>query len=904
MRWRNRLTLRLRSLFRRKYLEEELDAELRFHLDQQIDEHVATGVSLEEARAMALRSTGGLMLIKEHCRDALGVRLVDEFQQDIRYACRALFKRPGFAVVAVLTLALGIGTTTTLFSVAYGVLVKPLPWAESDRLMRVTETRGGRIGRVRGTLMNGTFIAWADHPSTIDGLGGWLRLQSMTMTERGSAEPRRVAVVPVTSSLFPLLLARPLIGRLFAPTEGARGSQSVALLSYGLWQDRFGGRPEIVGHEVQLDDRPATIIGVMPRDFAFPDREAQLWTAWAVPGVVGQGVQTGVIFSGIARLRAGLTPTQAAVEATARARAAPSTDVLATALFGAKGPIEVQLTAAREALTAEVRPAILLLLIGAGLLLAATIANVASLQVARASTRQHEIGIRAAIGASALRLMRELLVESAVLGVAGGAMGLALAVALHRVLPAVLPPDFPRLDAVTLDVRVVFFAIAVVMATSILCGIIPAIHARRVNLTESLSYGRAQRRGGIGLRATEVRMMMMAGEVAIACVLLLGALLLTRSFLALVHADRGYDPVNVLTATLPLPPSYSPDRRIELANSLLESLRTLPGVTHVAVSNALPFLSPGGFAAFRMLSPRDPGIPIEVQATQRIVTTEYFDALRLRVIAGRALTSADSPTSPPALVVNRSFARAYLGDRVVGAHIQVPKGPSAGGFRFRNSQSDWEVVGLVEDMRQDSIEAPLQPEMFMSFQQILPASLARLDPILVLRTVSDPVASVGALRAVVRGVAPSLALDSVMSMEDRVTTSLARPRMYARLLSGFAVCAVAIAGVGLFGVLSYLVSQRSREFGIRTALGAQRHNIAALVLKQAIKIALTGLVVGMAASFALRRYLVVFLFGVSPHDAISLIAVGLTLIAITAAASYVPARRATVVDPIVALRYE
>jgi putative ABC transport system permease protein len=296
-------------------------------------------------------------------------------------------------------------------------------------------------------------------------------------------------------------------------------------------------------------------------------------------------------------------------------------------------------------------------------------------------------------------------------------------------------------------------------------------------------------------------------------------------------------------------------------------------------------------------------VDVEVQAMQRVVTPEYFEALRLRVVAGRTLTTADSAASQPMVVVNRSFARTYLGDRLAGAHIPAPKGGRAG-LRFRNGEADWEVVGVVEDMRQDSVEAQLQPEIFMTFHQVHASSLGPFEPILVLRTASDPVALIGPLRAVVRDVAPSLALDSVMTMEERVATSLARPRTYALLFGGFAVCAITIAGVGLFGVLSYLVAARSREIGVRTALGAKKHNIMMLVLHQALAVAITGLMIGLGASFALRRYLVTLLYGVTPHDVISVVAVGVIVIGATAAASYVPARRATQVDPLIALRSE
>jgi len=796
--------------------------------------------------------------------------------------------------IAILTMALGIGATTTLFSVAYGVLLKPLPWPDAERLVRVTETRGGRIGRVRGTVMNGTFLAWADHPATIEAVAGWRR-QTMTMTLRGAGDPSRVPVIPITPSAFPMLKARPLVGRVFAADEGARGAPGVALLSYGLWQERFGGRTDVVGQAVRLDDQPYTVVGVMPRDFAFPDREARLWTAWAVPPVAGpNGAMTGTIFSALARLRAGVTPEQATAEATARARNGPDASLVAMALFGAKEPIDVRATPAREALTADVKPAIVVLLVAVGLLLATATANVASLQLARAATRRHEIAVRAAIGAGAARLMRQLLVENAILGLAGGAAGLALAASLHRVLPAVLPADFPRLDDVAMDGRVLMFAVAVSLVASAVCGLMPALHARRINLVESLGDGGAQARSGSGAQTARARTLIMAGQVAVACVLLVGAALLGRSFVALMNADRGWDPANLLTARLPLPAGYSMERRIQVLDSLVGRLRGIAGVRDAAYGNALPLLTSGGFRAFKMRPPSDPSTEIDVNTIERVVSPGYFGALGLRVAAGRALSEADTMSAPQAIVVNRSFAARYLGGNPVGAVV-----PNLGMCRVDADR--WVVVGVVEDMRQGAVGDPPQPEVFIPFRQIA-CTAAVPEPVVVVRTAADPLPFAAVLRQVLREEAPSLALDSVMTMDERVMTSLARPRTYALLLGGFAVFALAIAGVGLFGVLSYSVAQRTREIGVRTALGAQTRDIVGLVFRQGLAIAAAGVGVGLMASAAAVRSLSAFLYGVTAFDARSFIAVPLVLAAVTVVACLVPARRAVRIDPLRALR--
>jgi predicted permease len=828
-----------------------------------------------------------------------GARLAG-LMQDVRYGVRLLHRQPGFSAVAIVTMALGIGATTILFSVADGVLLKPLPWSDAGQLVRVTETRQGRTGRVVGTVSNGTFLAWRDHRSTIEDLGGWLT-QKATLT--GAGDPARVSMVPTTPSLFRILKVHPLSGRLFNDDEGAANQPGAAILSYGLWQERFGSRSDIVGHAVQLNDRPYTIVGVMPRDFAFPDIETRVWTAWRAPAVVADnGALVGVIFRAIARLRPGATPEQAAAEATSLARSAPDMGLAARALFGAAGPIEVSVVPELQAITADVKPAILVLLAAVALLLITATANVASLQLARAAVRRREMAVRAAIGAGQRRIVRQLLIESSIVGLCGGFAGLALAAGFRQVLPWLVPDGFPRLDAVALDIRALSFALVVSVLASVACGLLPAWHTRRVNLVETRSEdGGPSISGAIRSPAARARALIIVGQVAIACLLLVGATLLTRSFVAMVHADRGYDPVSVLTAQLPLPPGFPAERRGQLLEALVERLRAVPGVTDAAYSTGLPFISAGGFAAFNMRSPRNPDVEIEVQATQRLVSPDYFAAMRLRLIQGRTLSAEDTAATPPVVVVNRTFARQYIGDDAIGARIPL-RGPRAGGLRFINEQADAEIVGIVDDMRQDSVEAAAQPELFASLRQILASSVRNFDPILVIRTTANPTTYVPTLRGLVHEQAPTLALDSVMTLEDRVTTSLERPRLYAVVLAWFGMFALLIAGVGLLGVLSFSVAQRTREIGVRSALGAQAHDIVGLVLHQALWIVGVGMIVGLGAALAGARLLSAFLYGISPHDAVTFVAVPIVIIAIAAIACLVPARRAAQMDPLTALR--
>ena len=818
---------------------------------------------------------------------------------DVRYAWRLLRRDPGYALVATLTLALGIGATTTLFSVAYGVLMKPLPFADDDRIMRVTESRKGQQGRLKGTISNGSYLAWRDQASTAV-VGGYGIGGAVVTAAKGDAEPTRLQTDRLTSSMFSVLGARPLKGRVFVPADEPSGGTGqipppqVTILSYGLWQEWFAGRDDALGSVVRFDDRPVTVVGVMPKDFAFPDRETRAWLPMSIGGVLGDnGVLRMMIFGAMARLKPGVTPEQASAEATARARSAPDPGLAAVGLFGSSAPPDITVVPAIEAMTAEVRPAIVLLLAAVALLLAAATANVGSLQLTRATTRRKELAVRAALGASAGQLRRQMIVESALVGFAGGAAGLVLTAALLRVLPSILPSDFPRIADIGVNAPVAAFVIAISVVTSMACALLPAMETSRVDVTHALAEESAvSAAGGWRSRSTKLRGAVMAAQVAIACLLLVGAALLGRSFLALMHADRGYDPANMLTARIDLPRRYTGDDRVAFADAVAARLRGAPGVLNAAAGNALPLLSLGGNFAFQMPSPSDPGIKVQVQTATRLVSPEYFAAMRLRLMAGRLLLDSDGLTTRPVIVVDRSFAKRYLGDHAVGARVPI----SFGDGRF-----DADVVGVVDDMRQaDVTDAPIA-EVFISYRQ-MPTRLLNGPVMFVVRTAGDPMTQVAAMRTAVREQDPTVPIDSIMTMEERVATSLAKPRLYALLLAGFAVAALAIAGVGLFGVLSYSVAQRSREIGVRTALGAQVRDIVALVLRQAIAVAAAGVAAGLWAAFVLTRYLSSFLYGVERSDWVSYAIVGGVVALVAAVACIVPARRAASVDPLTVLR--
>jgi putative ABC transport system permease protein len=892
---------RLLSLFTNHRAEHDLAREMASHLALLEEEHRRRGVSPEDARLAARRAMGSVSLAKDLHRDARSFGWVDDARGDLRFALRSLVRSPGFASVVVFTMALSIGATTTLFSLAYGVLLRPLPWPDSGRLVRLEESRGGQVGRIPWTITNATYLAWREQPSTIEEIGGWTQNRPMTLSD--GVEPVRLAIGSITPSLLRVLRATPEVGRTFLDSDAGRAQARALILSHGLWQRRFGGRADIVGQVLPLDGQPYTVVGVMPRTFSFPTPDTEAWTPLAVAPVNrGGGVIGLMIFQALARLRTGATPEQAAAEATVRARSAPDLKQTAIALFGTNGAPGVVARPALDVMTAEVRPALTILLAAVGLLLVASSASLIVLQLARVARRRREIAVRVAIGAGTARLFRQWLVESVVLGAAGTLSGLLTAFLLHRGLPMVLPAGFPRVDDVRLDWRVAAFACGVAMLVSLACGLVTAFCGRRDELVSPMREGSGATPPVVRTPAARIRTVFMAAQVAVACILLVGASLLVRSFVELLDADRGFDPSGLLTMRVPVPAKTTFSSRRDMLDRLQERLHALPGVTDVAYGNALPFVSPGQYRGMNLALPRDPSTPVEVQAMMRAVSPEYFRTMRLRVAQGRPLDTTDTDTSSPVIVVNRTFARRYLDDRALGQRLDL---------QLLNRQR-WEVVGVVDDMRQGSN----RNEVSGTFGGVLDPPLAEIfvadrqwqfdiqDVIVVVRTTGDPAALAADARALIRAEDPLLPVDSIMTMEDRVAGSLAGPRSYAVFLMGFAICALAIAGVGLFGVLSYTTAQRTREIGVRTTLGAQRADVLKLVSEQAVVITAGGLTAGLIAAFFLSRSLSSLIYGVSARDPVSFVVVPLALMVVALAACAVPAWRATRVDPLVALRTE
>jgi predicted permease len=815
-------------------------------------------------------------------------RSVTGVLQDLRYAARLLRRQPGYAAVVIATMALGIAAVAILASVTYGVLLKPLPWADAPRLVRLYETRQGGTGRFRPMMTNASYLAWQESMTTLDAIAGW---STDRLTVTGTGEAERLNIAEITSSLLPMLGTPPLIGRGFVPGDEGDGRPAIAIISYGLWQRRFGARGDVVGSVLHLDGASHTIVGVMPPSFAFPDRETQAWIPMTIRPMTSQshpGSFSLSIFQGIGRLKPGVTPAQAAAEGIARGRTVPTNGPLPMAVFGSNGPVEVSAVPLLEALTSDVKPAILLMLAAVALLLVVATANVANLQLARATVRRRELAIRSALGAGAGRLARQCLIENLLLGLLGGCAGLVLAAVLHATLPSLLPTDFPRLDDVVIDARVQIFAIAVALSTGAGFGLLPALQASRQNLVPALTDD-ALAPVGASMRShtSRARATIMAMQVALACVLLVGALLLIRSFVSLLGTNVGYDRLNVLTARLSLPDGpYEPDRRRQVVDRIAQRIGALQGVSHAAFGTVLPFSGRMALSSFPLR--RHDGTDIQVQTGVRSVGAGYFAALGQRIIEGREFVADDTTTSAPVIIVNREFARKYLDGRALGWVIPG-----------NSRHTERRIIGVVEDAARRSVtDAPL-PEIYQSIEQ---TPLEDSELALVVRTTSKPQSIVQAVRSIVRQEDPAVPVESIRTLEDLISESLSRPHLYAVLLGTFAGLALAIAGVGLFGVLSYNVAQRAREIGVRSALGAQPRDIVGLVVWQSLRIAGAGLVTGLLCAFWLAGTLRNFLYGLTPHDARTFGEVALLLMAVAAIASYIPARRAARVDPVNVLR--
>ncbi|MDQ3652168.1 MAG: ABC transporter permease [Acidobacteriota bacterium] len=798
--------------------------------------------------------------------------------QDLRYGLRTLLAKPGFALVAVITLALGIGATSTIFSFVNGILLRPLPYQDSERLVLLDETAPKRgIPSMGVSFPN--FVDWREQNGVFAGVAAY---DDRSFAFTGGGEPEQLSGAIVSHNAFEILGVTPMLGRTFHPEEDGTDQSDVVILSNGLWERRFGANSEIIGQSIVVNNRARVVVGVMPLGFKFPET-AELWIP--LTPEVRNWTRNDHGISAVGRLKPDVTLEQAQADINAVARRIEELHPVMNEGMG------VNLIPLRDGLVGDFRKALLLLLGVVGLVLAVACANVANLLLARASARQREIAVRAALGASRWRVFRQLLTESFLLGVTGGALGLVLALWGLDLLLAAIPVDLPFWMKFNLDWRVLGFAAGMALLTSLIFGVAPALQAARIDLNETLKEGG---RSGAGASRHRLRRALVVVEVALSLILLIGAGLMTRSFLRLQQVNPGLNAENVLTLRVSLPSAKydAPEKRQDFFKQLLERTRALPGVQAAGAISYLP-LSGGGWG--RSLTVEDHPVLSVGQApsiNHCVITPKYFRAMGITLLTGRDFTDADARDAAKVTIVDERLAREYWpNESPLGKRVRF--GPP-------EDNEPWHtIVGVVGDVKHESLNLTQRKSVYLPHAQVSIGGMA-----LAVRTRANPENLAAAIRDQVKELDPNQPVTAIRTMSEVISRSVWQPRLYAILFGVFAAVALLLASVGIYGVMSYAVAQRTHEIGIRMALGAQRGDVLRLVIGQGMWLVMVGVGIGVLASLALTRLMGSLLFGVGATDPVTFAGVAVLLAAAALIACYIPARRATKVDPMIALRYE
>jgi predicted permease len=977
---------RLRALFRRNSMESELDAELRAHVEHQSERYVQSGMSPQEAARRARLEFGGIEQVKEEVRDSWGVRLINEFMQDVRFGLRQLRRNPGFTIVAIVTLALGIGANTAIFSVVNAVMLRPLPYPHGGSLVWISEF----VPALKVYLTGGAdYVDWKNQNKTLEQITAYDESTEFNMTSLST--PARIHGAQVTASFFPALGVGPQLGRSFTPVEDQPNGPHVTILLHAFWQQYFGSDPNVLGHVITLDSAPYTVVGVMPAGFRFPGNSAvqlllplQLNEARELLRLRQRLVHVvGYLKPGatVARVRDDLLAISQRAESTPLPQAAsrpgppagpmtappegPNRDIM-TMRFGSSnapspgspsgkspgppgngsvpmvhetrkgsapnaplragnptpgahpqmksapsdaGPAprryvgppkaEVIVQPLGEHLAGDLRPAMLIMLGVVGLILLIACANAANLTLARASARTREMAVRAAFGAGRGRLARQLLAESVVLALAGGTAGLLLSAwgvdVLTRLIPSSVGGPILSLEKPHVDGPVLLFALLVSILTGILFGLAPAVVSTRSEIVDQLKKGSAAVAGGAG--RGWLRGALAVAEISLALMVLIGAGLLMKSFYRVLSVDLGFVPEHVLTLSLNLTNSRYPkaEEKLTFFSEVLRRVESLPGVRSAALADSLPLTH---YQARMMITPpwlanKAGNSPFSniVQMSRIAASPAYFYTLGIPLLKGRTFTAADDQQAPKVAVINQTLAQhLWPGEDPLGRDIPVP-GPGG--------RSGIKVIGVVGNTHHNGPGQDVESEVYVPSLQEPENNMQ-----LAVRTAADPASIARAVRHEVASVDPDQPITGMATLEQTLSESVA-PRRFNMLLFGiFAAIALALSTVGVYGVVSYSVTQRTNEIGIRMALGAEKRDVVRMVVGQGLKLALIGLVIGVAGALALTRFLANLLYGVRPTDPITFVAVSLILITVALAACYIPARRASKVDPMVALRYE
>jgi putative ABC transport system permease protein len=891
---------RLRSLFRRNRVEAELDDELRFHFEQQVEKCIRSGMTREEARRQARLSVGGIDQVKEECREERGVQHMENLLQDLRYGWRMLVKKPAFTIVAVLTLALGVGANTAIFSIVNAVLLRSLPYRDPDRLVRIFFNEPGvglrdvRFSKPELDDLQTRAGVFEDVTPIFEG--------SENLT--GAGQPERVEGINGSFSYFSMLGVIPQIGRLYGPQDFAPGFAPLAVISDGLWHRAYGADPNVLGRTIRIDNDPLTIIGVLPRGFRHPgpttSGDAEVFGAGGFSGDPFPPPMRGtrILVSGIGRLKPGLTLAQAQARLTAMA-AQLRHDFPADYPPQAQWTIEIQ--PLQETLVGKVRP-MLLVLLGAVILIAFIVSlNIANLLLARASGRQQEMAVRLALGASRGRMVRQMLTESMLLSLIGGAAGIATAVGTLGFILRFVPSNVPRLNEVRIDWVVLAFALLISILTGLVFGLAPALHSAKVALTSAIREG--GRGSGYSTKTGRLRDVLIVSELAFAVILMVGAGLLLRTLRDLLQENPGFNPTQVVTANTwlgnPNDPKMDPylgiPGKATFDRELLRRMLAIPGVELAAITSALPTtnINPNAVGGLANESLAIEDRPVEssqdLHAERIRISPDYFKVLRATLLRGRSFTAGDEDGKPLVAIIDETTARKYWPDRdPLGRRVRIGKDPT----------KPWRtIVGIIKDIKSDGLDIDGVPHIYVSTYQD-PSKQVNV----VLRTSLPATLLEPQIRHEIQSIDPGLPVFHVSSMNDILDRSLASRRFSAGLVGGFAGVALVLASIGIYGLLAFMAGQRSREIGLRMALGARPADILKLIVTKGVVLAGAGIIAGVILSASTASMMASLLYGVRPHDPAVFVVVPLLLFAVAVLASYVPAWRATKVDSMTALR--
>ncbi len=807
---------------------------------------------------------------------------MDSLIKDIRYGVRGLAKRPGFTLIAVLTLALGIGANSAIFSVVNAVLLSPLPYKDANQLMLLTRFDPQRTTPSTSYSIP-KFNAIRDQSQSFESLAA-VADDSFNLT--GRETPEQIRGARISGDLFHVLAVKPYLGRSFLPEEDRVGGPRVALLSYGLWRRLFDADANIVNRAVELDGQSYQIVGVLPADFKFLDETHDVWLprafepSYFAPDSMSLGA---TYLSVVGRLKPGVELRQAQSELATLSERYRQNNPLNSDIAGNSSLMPLQ-----SAVVGEIRKSLLVTFGIVGVVLLIACANVTNLLLARAAARRREFALRTALGASRWQLIRQVLIESLMLSLLGGAGGLLIAYLGLNLLLTARPGVVPRLDEIGLDFRVFGFTLAISVLTGLIFGLLPALQSSETDLNETLKDGA---RGAGDGRGNRIRRALVVCEIALALVVLVCAGLLTRSFLRLRQASPGLDYQNVLTMAVTLPQARypEPNQQIKFYQQTIEQVRTLPGVTNVAVASDIPLVGPPGHMRVYIEGVPDPGSEKVPRVPARVISSDYFGVLKIPTVAGRTFTEADSEKAAKVAVINESFAHRFWPN----------ENPLGKRFAYSTSRILCEVVGVVKNTKSRVSDTATGEEMYFPAPQ-----RPRLSMSLLVRTRNDPASFTGAIRREILNIDKDQAVTEVATLEQVVGESIEQPRLTMFLLSIFGLVALTLAAIGIYGVMAYAVAQRTREIGIRMALGAQNIDVLRLVVRNGMTLAVIGVAIGLGGAWGLTRLLASLLFEVTATDAATFAMVSVGLLGVALLACYIPARRATKVDPLVALRYE